>query len=137
MTTEARFLCAVCGAVAGQVRLLRAGEPWTDCSRASLDALADADALIRPSDQAALVDTFYGVAGQPVSDERLDRVADAVAAADVAALYGLGYTYAPFYCPDCAASYCGEHWRWRQFDDGDLSGIEGRCPSGHFHVLCY
>ncbi len=138
MTTEARFLCAVCGAIAGQVRLLRGGEPRPDRSRACADALADADALIRPADQAALVvDTFYGVASQPVSGERFGRVADAVAAADAAGLYALGYSYAPFHCPDCAASYCGEHWRWRQFDDGDFSGIEGRCPSGHFHVLCY
>ena len=108
MTTEARFLCAVCGAIAGQVRLLRGGEPRPDRSRARADALADADALIRPADQAALVvDTFYGVASQPVSGERFGCVADAVAAADTAGLYALGYSYAPFHCPDCGRHRCG------------------------------
>lgn len=138
MAGEATFPCAVCGAVAGQVRLLAPGQLLTDRSRAGLEALADVDALIRPADQAVLVvDTFYGVAAQPVSASRLAGVAAAVDAADAATLYALGYSYAPFHCPECEASYCGEHWAWRHFDDGEFNGIEGRCPSEHFHVLSY
>ena len=40
-------------------------------------------------------------------------------------------------CPYCPASYCGKHWAWRQFDDGQFHGIEGDCPGGHFHMPRY
>ncbi|MGB8502466.1 hypothetical protein [Mycobacterium sp.] len=86
--------------------------------------------------RALVVDTFYRVESQPVPAQRVHQVTGAVAAADASALYAVAYSYAPFHCPDCPASYCGEHWAWRRFD-GDFSGIEGRCPDGHFHVLCY
>ena len=138
MAREASFFCVVCDEPAGRVRLLAGSEPWTDRSRTSLDALSDIDAALRPADQAALVvDTFYGVDSQPVPAQRVHQVTGAVAAADASALYAVAYSYAPFHCPDCPASYCGEHWAWRRFDDCDFSGIEGRCPDGHFHVLCY
>jgi hypothetical protein len=135
---EARFACAACGELAGRVRLLAGGEQWTDRSQRSLDALADIDAVLRPTDQAALVvDTFDGVESRPVPPDQLDAVASAIAAHDAPALYQLAYSYAPFCCPECASSYCGEHWTWRRFDDGEFRGIEGNCQRGHFHVLCY
>lgn len=120
------------------MRLLTSGERWTDRTTPARDALAEIDAVVRPADQAALVvDTFYGVGSRPVSAERFMAVATAVAAPDASALDALGYSYAPFHCPDCAASYCGRHWAPRRFDDGEFHGIEGHCPQGHFHVLQY
>ena len=83
------------------------------------------------------METFFGVSTQPVSNERIERVVHAIAEADAAALYRMGYAYAPFHCPDCAASFCGGHWEWREFDDNPFSGIEGNCPRGHFRVLTY
>lgn len=137
-TTEARFVCAVCGEAAGLVRLLAGGELWTDRSKPAGEALAEIDRVVRPKDQAALVvETFYGVASQPVLAERLEPVARAIADADATALYAIAYSYAPFHCPECGGSYCGGHWNWHSFDDGDFSGIEGTCPQGHFHVLSY
>ena len=109
-----------------------------DTSRPALQALAEFDVLARPEQQAALlVETFFGVAAQPVSGERIEWMTYAIADADADALYRMSYAYAPFHCPECAASYCGEHWAWREFDDGPFSGIEGNCPHGHFHVLSY
>ena len=100
--------------------------------------MAALDAAVRPADQAALVvETFFGVTSQPVAAERVDAVAEAVAGTDASALYRVGYCYAPFHCPDCAAAYCGAHWDWRTFEDDPHSGVEGRCPRGHFHVLAY
>ncbi len=104
----------------------------------ALQALTELDVLERPDDQAALVvHTFFGVASQAVSAERIGPVSHAIAEADAAALYRIAYSYAPFHCPDCAASYCGAHWNWRRFEDDPYSGVEGDCPSGHFHVLAY
>ncbi|WP_139829823.1 hypothetical protein [Mycobacterium gastri] len=113
-------------------------EPLVDNCRPALEALAELDALVRPQEQArVVVQTFFGVASQPVSADRVDVVAQAIADTDASALYRIGYSYAPFHCPDCAASYCGDHWDWREFDDDPFSGIEGDCPRGHFHVLAY
>lgn len=94
--------------------------------------------LERPDRQAALVvETFFGVTSLAVSPERIGPVSRAIAGADASALYHLAYSYAPFHCPDCVASYCGAHWNWRTFEDEPYSGVEGDCPSGHFHVLSY
>jgi hypothetical protein len=41
---------------------------------------------------------------------------------DPAALHAIDPSLAPAYCPDCRASYCGEHW------------TDGRCPLGHTKV---
>ena len=137
-TSEASFRCAVCGELAGRVRLLTAGERWTDRSTPALEALADIDGVTRPADQARLVvEWFYGVDALPVSADHLSRLTASIAAVDESALYSLAYRYAPFYCPECPASYCGDHWAWHNFTDGDIEGIEGNCPQGHFHVLQY
>jgi hypothetical protein len=135
---EARFSCAVCGEAAGSVRLVKGTEPLGDSATAAGTALAELDALVRPVGRAALrVETFFGIGSWPVSADRIDVVAGAVAGADAAALYRIAYSYAPFHCPQCAVSYCGAHWNWRAFDDNAISGIEGDCPRGHFHVLAY
>jgi hypothetical protein len=121
---------------------LTVGDAVDEDSPPALQALAEIDVLGRPEQQAALlVETFFGVATQPVSDESIEWMTYAIADADAAALYRMGYAYAPFHCPECATAYCGEHWKWREFDGGPFggpfNGIEGNCPNGHFHVLSY
>jgi hypothetical protein len=41
----------------------------------------------------------------------------------------------PFYCRECAASYCEAHWTtWSIFDEDWPSWFDelrGRCPGGH------
>jgi len=65
--------------------------------------LAELDLLERPDHQAAVVvETFFGVTSLPVSIERVESVSEAITDADAAALYRIGYGYAPFHCPDCA-----------------------------------
>ncbi|WP_155769693.1 hypothetical protein [Mycobacterium asiaticum] len=101
-------------------------------------AVVELDVLHRPDDQAALlVQTFFGVSSHSVPPERLQWVSQALADTDAAALHAMTYSYAPFFCPECAASYCGAQWNWREFDDDPFSGIEGDCPHGHFHILSY
>ena len=71
-----------------------------------------------------------------VLTQRLDARA-AAAAGDAAALFALDPELAPFYCPECRAVYCGDHWeRWDVFDDdGWHDSIRGRCPRGHERLL--
>ena len=124
--------------MAGRVRFVTAADAVAETSASAERALAELDVLVRPGDQTAvLVETFFGVASRAVSKERIGPVSRAMADTDASALYRIGYSYAPFHCPDCAASYCGVHWNWRGFDDEPFSGVEGDCPRGHFHVLAY
>ncbi|OBJ87953.1 hypothetical protein A9W97_16330 [Mycobacterium gordonae] len=124
--------------MAGRVRWVTPADAVAETSGAALQALAELDVLQRPADQAAVaVQTFFGTASVPVRAERIGPVSRAIADADASALYRLGYSYAPFHCPDCAASYCGAHWNWRTFEDDPYSGVEGDCPGGHFHLLAY
>jgi hypothetical protein len=63
-----------------------------------------------------------------------DAVREAIA--DAAALHALDPELAPFYCPECARSYCGAHWRREDvFEDGLHDAIRGRCPEGHERML--
>lgn len=135
---EARFGCAVCGGPAGRVKFVTPADAVDEESRPAVQALAEFDVMERPEQQAALlVETFFGVATHSVSGESLEWMTHAIADLDAAALYRMSYSYAPFHCPECAASYCGEHWKWREFDSVPFEGIEGTCPNGHFHVLSY
>lgn len=137
-TASPEFRCAICGAVAGRVQFVTPADAVGESCGPALQAVAELDVLQRPDEQAAvLVQSFFGVTSSPVSAERIEAVSEAIAARDAGALYRIGYSYAPFHCPDCAASYCGEHWNWRTFDDEPYSGVEGDCPRRHFHVLAY
>ena len=52
------------------------------------------------------------------------------------ALYELDFELAPFYCPVCDRSYCGEHWSATDvFEDGVHDSIRGTCPEGHERLL--
>ena len=52
------------------------------------------------------------------------------------ALYELDFELAPFYCPVCDRSYCGEHWSATDvFEDCVHDSIRGTCPEGHERML--
>src|SRR5215475_6108656 len=91
----ARFDCALCGQQAGTIRLgLRHGELW------------------------AYRESFTSNMECRVSPDAAVRLRSALAVADARAVYEIDIELASFYCPNCSASYCGEHWRrWDVFDD--------------------
>jgi len=118
LRTFATFACAVCGEEAGAIQL----EGLPGCAE-----------LRRRS--------FTGVltAPAPASSAITERLRAAIGACDARAIHELDFELAPFYCPDCDASYCGAHWqRWDVFDEDDPTwhdSIRGRCPSGHERML--
>ena len=60
----------------------------------------------------------------------------ALARSDARLLYELDLEFAPFWCPSCDASYCGEHYQhWTVYDEGFFDCIRGRCPVGHERML--
>jgi hypothetical protein len=76
-------------------------------------------------------ETFTGTLTQP------ETPAVRAAIADAAALYALDPELAPFFCPECRRTYCGDHWETRDVfdDDGFHDSIRGTCPEGHERML--
>lgn len=111
------FPCARCGQAAGVVQLF---------------GPASAGEMAR--------DSFTSRSTYRVSLENFDRLRTIITAGDAQSLYEYDPEVASFYCPDCPASYCGDHWaRWNVFDDEAEfdwhDSVRGRCPSGHQRML--
>ena len=113
---RAAFVCVICGAAAGSLTLEGGG----DCAH-----------VVRESFTSALT--------RAVGRDELAPLRAALGGDDACALFELDLELAPFYCPGCDATYCGEHWqRWDVFDDDDPAwhdSIRGRCPHGHERML--
>ena len=111
------FVCASCDREAGQVALVEhdnGGE------------------IIR--------DSFTSPLSLGVGAEDFERICNIILAGDIRALHELNLEVASFYCPDCDACYCGDHWAiWNVFDDEEgftwHDSIRGRCPLGHQRML--
>ena len=105
------FACSLCEAVAGTV--------WLE------------------SDARVARESFTSRLWLAVNGGELTALRAALRAGDAAALHAVDLELAPFWCPECAASYCGVHWvRWSVFDDdGWHDSIRGRCPHGHERML--
>ena len=78
-------------------------------------------------------ESFTGVMMRPAPAEPLPE--------DPAELFALDFELAPFWCPECRAVYCGEHWRsWMEFENEEdlpawMDSIRGVCPEGHERML--
>jgi len=114
---EHAFACAACQAQAGVVR------------------------LFGPADRAEIVrDSFTSRLTLRVDAGAFEAVQRLIAAGDIGGLYAFDLEVASFYCPECRACYCGEHWIRRDiFDDEDgftwHDSIRGHCPRGHDRML--
>jgi hypothetical protein len=85
-------------------------------------------------------ETFTGVLTERVRDPaRFERIWDAIASGTAPGLFAVDAELAPWWCPECAACYCGEHWTRRDvFDEEEPAlhdSIRGRCPQGHERML--
>lgn len=113
------FLCRLCGTTASEQSLLLAGP-----GRALLWSWTFMSAVERHL---------------AIPSAAFDTIVSALATQDANALYRFNFEMAPFYCPDCDATYCGAHWiRWGEFDpEAPMfhDCIRGRCPEGHERML--
>ena len=109
--TRTEFACGLCERVAGTA--------WLE------------------SDGKAARESFTGRLWLAVAPGERRALRTALQDRDPAALFAVDLELAPFWCPTCEASYCGEHWvRWSVFDDdGWHDSIRGRCPHGHERML--
>ena len=109
---RATFECSRCGREAGEIRLTPAEvrrESWP------------------------------GVAIYPLEPPAAASLEEALAARDVARIFELNLELTPFWCPECRASYCSDHWDWWDVWDEDFvawrDSVRGRCPEGHERML--
>ena len=124
--------CATCGALAMHLRTTEPGDPMWTPSEASGD-----DPLVTASGVGVLVEAgghrLWLATGD--MDGRSEAVRAAMLAPAVPALHRLDDELVPFYCPECATSYCEAHWEtWSVFDADDpawFDELRGRCPVGH------
>lgn len=111
---EATFRCQQCDTPAGVVVAY-----WTTIAGAK-----------RPGG----IHVFSTVVGltEPIAVDRSIPLEAALRAADAKALFAIDPRYAPFFCNECAAAYCGEHWTiGATFDRGQFTGTHAVCPRRH------
>jgi hypothetical protein len=94
-----------------------------------LDGTAAGQVGIVGARHGVVVDTPWGTTEQGA--ERATAVRDGLTVRDAGYLHFLDPGYAPFWCPDCEAVYCGDHWRSWVVEGEDASETWGRCPRGH------
>jgi hypothetical protein len=126
--------CAICDAVAIRVETTAVGEPTVlrvtpaETTGSTMPVRAGSPGVRISAGTLRFWMALETEAGR-------SRVRTAIDAADVAELKRIDEEFVPFYCPQCEASYCEEHWStWLEFDPEDpgwLDEMRGRCPRGH------
>jgi len=108
---------------------------------AACDAQAGLVQLFGPAGSAGIVrDSFTSRLTLRVSADAFERVQRMIEAGDAAGLYAFDLEVAAFYCPECRACYCGNHWSQHNvFEEEDgltwHDSIRGCCPRGHDRML--
>ncbi|HEX6750272.1 MAG TPA: hypothetical protein VF092_23465 [Longimicrobium sp.] len=111
----AEFTCRECGAVAGRVSVV----PSPTGTRNRL-----------------VLSVFIEMWEEMSKDGTYADAIAAIDAGDARALWKGWFEWAPFYCPECDACYCSDHWRqWMEFDEGFYDYTQGVCPRGHERML--
>lgn len=107
------YYCAKCGALAGRVELLES--------------------------EYLQVSGFSGVVKEAVSASEYLRLQEILCHSDPHLLWARRPLSAPFYCPQCRASYCSSHWSVVEVYDEDFPShydySRGSCPAGHSRLI--
>lgn len=111
---EARFPCAACGAEAGFMQLVLS-DPGHELKRTS----------------------FTSITGMRVSKGDVEKITKLLAELDARALHRYDWELMSFYCLECDAVYCREHYSPVDIfdEDGWHDSIRGHCPKGHVRML--
>ncbi|HLQ54640.1 MAG TPA: hypothetical protein VK162_10235 [Streptosporangiaceae bacterium] len=128
-TAAASFRCAACGAIAAEVRLIRAGTPF-DFGPPFGDQTDQQDGVT--------VSGFLGTGWKAIRQAGQDQVSEALATdpPDLAALHAVDWELAPFWCRGCRTCYCRYCWNALVlFDEGFYDCTDGICPAGHRQML--
>lgn len=116
LVVEARFECDECGKECGHIQLFGSAAS-AQVQRAS----------------------FTSQLAVGVGEDEFDLVRLAIETQDAGFLHSIDLEYVPFYCPQCEACYCGDHWITMEVFDDDVpywhDSTRGVCPKGHQRML--
>lgn len=133
MTVSATYLCGACGNVASTVTLVPPGQPDPRLTPEPPGVPPGISTVFTRWSQLSIDGGPVSVTIGPVP---MEDVAIALGAANAAALFAIDPELAPFWCPECGASYCREHYRsFEVYDDGFFDRVRGVCPKGHERTL--
>ena len=116
---RARFDCAACGVRAATLTLRG---PGLSASMTSGDASLSFEGFMSNGECAV---------------SAVDELQAALEARDLPGLRRLLGDPTYFWCVDCGACYCAEHWKPHEvhWDDGFYDYTQGTCPKGHAHSI--
>ena len=110
---EAKFLCIECNKVAGIVQL--------------------------NSDNEVFRKSFTGELKFRIDEDKMISLKENILKSNSGELYNIDKELASFYCPNCDACYCGDHWNhWEVYEDespGWYDCVIGKCPKGHEKMI--
>jgi len=124
----AQFTCAICGQLAGVIRLAPAGTPVDMGEPMGTDTRQQDGASIR----------WLGVVWKEIGPDAWARASQVLATThpDPGALHAIDWELAPFWCRQCQQCYCRDHWLPIVIlDEGFYDCTEGLCPAGHRQML--
>ena len=132
---SAVFFCGACGKVAATATLVPPGQPdqrlMFGPGRNNLGTWVGE--CFPDHAQLSVGDGALNISHGPVPMAALTA---ALETADAAALFAIDPECAPFWCPDCAASYCRDHYETLDvWDGGFFDCVQGICPKGHVRIL--
>jgi hypothetical protein len=123
-----RAKCSICGELAGELTVLRAGE-----------VIEPPRFLLPASGPAWCLEGFMGSDWAKCNESGIAALESAIRRNDFEALCAIDFLLVPFYCQSCRASYCYKHWSRCPRFDPDLPGwyedTVGWCPQGHRRLL--
>jgi hypothetical protein len=118
-----------CPRTAATVEVTRRGQLYIDEEQEIIYRIfPDAQGTIR-------INGFLPYTGFSTHVTDLVTTADAVRAADAAALFVVDRTWVPFYCHHCDRSFCGQHWNLKATFNWGFDHYSGTCPVGHPHFI--
>jgi hypothetical protein len=125
---KAAFHCAICGNVATTLALLAPGSKYPLGPPLPDDQATEGWCMWTRG-------LYTGV--RPVDEEVVNAVRAALQWRDSRSLYQLCPDPLCFYCPECEAWYCGDHWRLRAVCGGPYfyDYTVGVCPRLHERAL--
>ena len=127
------YRCSLCDEIAAVIEYLPPGAPDPQDFSADAPPGIDTIGLSRPR---------LSIRGGPapvtitLGEDAARLVESALCTGSAEALYEADREFAPFWCRQCHAAYCRDHWRVVPvFDEGWFEHIEGTCPHGHTRII--
>jgi len=129
---SATFYCAECGEAAAIVRLLVEYADDPRLKEPSPPGVPEGAGKIGEKSKRLSIEGGPAAATHGLFRQSVPQIIGALERSDAQALRNVDREFAPFYCRECAASYCRNHWETEDvWDDFSYDCTYGTCPKGH------